>query len=478
MMSRSLHFVVLIADLFWILVSVFFAYIIRYGLVTPNAAGRPSYVQYSLVAVLALGVWSALYMGMKLDGFSGGWDLPGILSQVLTGVLLLMSIMLSTAFLARQLYSRLVLFYFGCLLLVGFVGIRILMRFVIASRSRNGAQRRVVIIGNDRMARELANKIGRHPELMKTVVGFLRASTDPPTGSSNQTIPSAAAPTTNTLGVVELLRQQGVEEVIVAHPRASISEIQKLIHLCRLARLKVSLVPQGYELYLSKASFLDVGGLPVLSLEERSPNPIFLTLKRITDVVFASLLILVVSPIVVLSAIRLIASGQRPFKREPRCGLNGKVFSMWRINVDRDANDLIGLRRWLARLSLTELPQLWNVLRGDMSLVGPRPESPERVKHYSEWQSQRLNVKPGLTGLAQTHGLREQHTSEDKARFDLQYILRWSLFLDLSLLLQTLWTVAIRLWSSVEPNVAESEDESATILTEAFIADRSHAGSD
>jgi lipopolysaccharide/colanic/teichoic acid biosynthesis glycosyltransferase len=148
------------------------------------------------------------------------------------------------------------------------------------------------------------------------------------------------------------------------------------------------------------------------------------------------------------------------------------------MNVDRDAVDLSGFRRWISRLSFTELPQLCNVLSGDMSLVGPRPESPERVKHYSEWQGQRLSVKPGLTGLAQVHGLREQHASEEKARFDLQYILHWSPFLDLSLLLQTVWTVAIRLWTPTASNVTGSQDGQSGILTEVVNADRSHAGAD
>jgi lipopolysaccharide/colanic/teichoic acid biosynthesis glycosyltransferase len=99
----------------------------------------------------------------------------------------------------------------------------------------------------------------------------------------------------------------------------------------------------------------------------------------------------------------------------------------------------------LQQLSITELPQLWNVLLGDMSLVGPRPESPDRVKHYSDWQRERLNVRPGMTGLAQVHGLRQQHSSEEKARFDLQYMLRPSAFQDVVLLLQTMGTLAVRL---------------------------------
>jgi lipopolysaccharide/colanic/teichoic acid biosynthesis glycosyltransferase len=112
-------------------------------------------------------------------------------------------------------------------------------------------------------------------------------------------------------------------------------------------------------------------------------------------------------------------------------------------------------------LSLTELPQLWNVVRGEMALVGPRPESPQRVQCYSEWQRQRLTVKPGITGLAQVHGLREQHSSEEKTRFDLQYLLNPSPLADVSLLLQTLWTLAIRLvrYSRLSPILTKPSTE-------------------
>ena len=116
-----------------------------------------------------------------------------------------------------------------------------------------------------------------------------------------------------------------------------------------------------------------------------------------------------------------------------------------------------------------------------MSLVGPRPEPPERVKHYSMWQQQRLSVTPGLTGLAQVNGLREQHSSEEKARFDLQYIFHWSLFLDISLLLQTAWTFLVRLIGEdgfrVSPN--RKPVEGADFFTKAVLnADSAQSGAD
>jgi hypothetical protein len=117
---------------------------------------------------------------------------------------------------------------------------------------------------------------------------------------------------------------------------------------------------------------------------------------------------------------------------------------MYRLNSDRHAVGFPFHEFVMQQSSFTELPQLLNVLRGDMSLVGPRPEGPEKVRHYSDWHRQRLSVKPGITGLAQVHGLRDQNSSEDKTRYDLQYILHRSLFLDISLLLQTISTLALR----------------------------------
>jgi lipopolysaccharide/colanic/teichoic acid biosynthesis glycosyltransferase len=124
---------------------------------------------------------------------------------------------------------------------------------------------------------------------------------------------------------------------------------------------------------------------------------------------------------------------------------------MYRFDSERGANGVSGLDRLLRKLSVTELPQLVNVLKGDMSLVGPRPEPDERVKRYSDWQRQRLICKPGMTGLAQVHGLREESTSEAKAHYDLRYIQDWSLLTDFSLILQTIWTISRRFFLAEAP---------------------------
>jgi lipopolysaccharide/colanic/teichoic acid biosynthesis glycosyltransferase len=150
-------------------------------------------------------------------------------------------------------------------------------------------------------------------------------------------------------------------------------------------------------------------------------------------------------PMLIPVACGLWIRKRRAFRSEIRCGRSGKTFSMLRFNVDRHVIHESRFDELLEILSISELPQLWNVIRGDMSLVGPRPEPPAAVSRYSDWHQQRLKVKPGMTGLAQVHGLRDENSSEQKARFDLQYLMNPSILADLSLLLQTVWTLATRL---------------------------------
>ena len=203
------------------------------------------------------------------------------------------------------------------------------------------------------------------------------------------------------------------------------------------------MVPQPYELYLTKPALSDLDGLPLLHLVSvANHEPAW---KRSFDVaVTLALLPLCIPPMLIAAAFLKVKKG-KAFCREIRCGHHGHQFEIYRLNSVREAKELPLFERLLQRLSVTELPQVFNVLRGEMSLVGPRPEGLDRARHYTDWHQQRLNAKPGITGLAQVYGLRHQHPSEDKTRFDLQYILHRSMFQDISLLLQTAWTLIVRL---------------------------------
>ena len=358
-----------------------------------------------------------------------------------------MASILAGAYLASAFVSRLVLAYFSILLFIGFVSIRWITQRTFRSRLATHIRRRVVIVGSGRTARELKTKIQRHPEILCYVVGCLSPS-DAFIGSPEIKDTPRALPV-KTLGIVDLLQTYEVDEVILVGASCAHNEMLNLAARCRNEGIQVSLVPELYELYLCKPNLLDLDGLPVLQLPQ--PTPLVTGgLKRAMDLVLSSLLLIPAAPVLATAAMMLRIQKGKAFRWEIRCGLRGQRFRMLRLNVKRNTPETV-LERFLEQLSLTELPQLWNVLKNDMTLVGPRPESPERIDHYTEWERQRLSVKPGMTGLAQVHGLRDQHSSEEKCRFDLQYLLECSPFLDLSLLLQMIWTLIARSFRTPTP---------------------------
>jgi lipopolysaccharide/colanic/teichoic acid biosynthesis glycosyltransferase len=417
------------------------AFLLRYGI---HWIPRESETILQLIVALTgtLCVWALLFYWTKLDGFRRGWNFSAIFAELCVAVSFLIVILLAVGYLLQIFVSRFLLTYFGFLLFLGFATIRYVAHSILGSKHMANAVRRVLIVGAGPVAREMASKIERHPEMMCRVVGFLYSADSSP--DTRFPVVTDEATSVKTLGVIDLLREKRIDEVIITLSNG-ITEIMNLAARCRQEGIGVSVVPYPYELYLSKPQLIDIGGLPVLQLRETNPETSAMVWKRGVDLILGSTLLVLTAPLLVIGALTLLRKKGGPFCCERRCGRLGKTFSMWRLNSDRDAMSVSTHESALQQLSITELPQLWNVLRGEMSLVGPRPESPERVKHYSDWQRRRLGVKPGMTGLAQVHGLRQQHSSEDKARFDLQYIMQCSFFLDISLLLQTGWTLMGRL---------------------------------
>jgi lipopolysaccharide/colanic/teichoic acid biosynthesis glycosyltransferase len=453
MKPRNLPAWILVVDLLWSVLAMTVALAIRYG-IRPRGAELDSAMGQVPFLVATLVLWTLLSYFLPLDGFRGGWRFSAVVSQLLLSVGGLMLALLSGGYLFRSYVSRLTLVNYGLLLFAGFALGRLGAYGLLRHRSQNGSASRIVIVGRGRLMWELARRIQRHPEMICKVVGFL----SPDDGTSDpEFFPGEAGPiaSTPTLGVVDLLVVQRVDQLVIALPGCASPELLNLTARCRQLGMTVSLVPQLYELYLSRPTLIELGSLPVLQLNDARLAGAPSIWKRALDLLLVIPLSLVAAPLLVLSGVMLRRIKGKAFRWETRCGYRGKQFAMLRLNVDRAANDISRFERILTNTSLTELPQLWNVLRGDMSLVGPRPESSDRVRHYSEWQRQRLAAKPGITGLAQVHGLRERHSSEEKTRFDLQYLLDASPWTDLTLLLQTVWTLLMRSLIS-RPSLAES----------------------
>jgi lipopolysaccharide/colanic/teichoic acid biosynthesis glycosyltransferase len=444
MKIQRLHYGILSADLCWSAIAIVVSYALRYEHAWQDPARIPALTLVPFLASTVL-FWAVLSSWLSLDGFRGGWRFSAMLSQLFPAVLSLMVFLFAGAYLARLYTSRLVLGYFAILFFVGLIAVRLVARAFFASRYRAGAVRKVVIVGSGPIASEVARKIQCHPELLWEVAGFLSPAENAP----DLALPRAEATPiqVRSVGIADLLRSRAIDELILAVPKPGHPEISDLVNRCLNQGIAVSLVPQPYELYLSRPKLVDLDGLPLLKLEGVPGIHVVPFWKRLLDLSATICMLPIAVPVILATAAWLRMRKGRAFCSEIRCGQFGQTFLMYRLNSPRRAVELPLDEFLMQQFSLTELPQIVNVLRGHMSLVGPRPEGPEKVRHYSDWHRQRLSVKPGISGLAQVHGLRDQNSSEDKTRYDLQYILQRSLFLDISLLLQTLWTLALRPFS-------------------------------
>jgi lipopolysaccharide/colanic/teichoic acid biosynthesis glycosyltransferase len=445
MNTRKLEVWILFADLAWIGLAFLGADLLRFGL-TWDPGERVSIHALLPFVIATCFIWIALSALMQLDGFRGGWKFSAVFSHLVLGTICTFALLLALGYLMRSYVSRLALSYFMLLLVGGFLGVRCLARLMLRWRHEEGDVWRVVIIGSGRVAQEVASKIELHPEMLCKVVGMLFPNQD----AEELIVPGlqqAEAAQLSTLDIFDLLRTEKVDEVILALAQPPTPEIRTLIGRIRDMGVETTLVPQSYELYASRPKLVIVDELPLVQLRDPGLRRRYVVLKRAMDLIIASALLLpswiVLAPFCAL----LWLKKREALRSETRSGQYGHYFQMLRLNVDRPVRSHSGLEVLLDRMSITELPQLWNVLRGQMSLVGPRPDPLVRTSQYSDWQQRRLKVKPGMTGLAQVHGLREFSSSEQKTRFDLQYAINPYLLWDISLLLQTIWTLFLRMFS-------------------------------
>ncbi len=450
MNTRKLEFWILFGDLAWIGGAFFISDLLRFGFTwTPDE--RISIHALLPFAIAAGIIWTALSVFMPMDGFRGGWKFSTVFSHLLIGTCCTLAVLLAIGYLTRSYVSRLAFAYFILLLFWGGLGIRVAARTMLRWRHEGGDVWRVVILGGGRVAQEVAAKIEQHPEMLCKVVGLLFPDDAgdqfslprTPERAATQVLPARRL---LTLDITGLLRRSRVNEVIVALSHSPTPEIRTLMKRIREMGIATTLVPQSYELYTSRPKLITLDGLPLVQLRDPGLRRRYVVLKRLLDILVAPALLVPALCVLAPVAVILLAKKRQVLRWETRCGQFGVPFEMLRLNVDRPVRSDSKFELLLEHLSITELPQLWNVLCGQMSLVGPRPDPIISLSRYSEWQQRRLKVKPGMTGLAQVHGLREFSAAEQKTRFDLQYVVDPYLLWDVSLLLQTVWTLLLRLF--------------------------------
>lgn len=327
----------------------------------------------------------------------------------------------------------------------------------------------VLIVGAGIVGSQVARRLDSHPEYGLVPIGFL--DDDP------RSIAEVGGRNVPVLGSVDdldrVVRQEHVRNVVVAFSSAADERLARLIQRSQELGIEVSVVPRMFDTINNRIAYDPVGGLPLLSFRAVNPKGTQFAIKHAFDWVLAMVLLVMLAPLLAAAAVAVrLSSPGSVFYRQRRVGRDGKAFDLYKFRsmqlisgeqgsaAQSALDELLGgdtapggvegpdrrtaVGRFLRRTSIDELPQLFNVLRGEMSIVGPRPERPEFVDLFTQdvvRYDDRHRVKSGITGWAQVHGLRGQTSLAERIELDNYYIAHWSLGLDMKVLLLTLLAV-------------------------------------
>lgn len=421
--------------------------------IIPVTKGFPPFSAYAALTPFVALLWLAVFATLRAYQCSRSCGAAKEVRRLLKahGLALLLFVTLTYLFEAYK-YSRLVTLYFGVLAAVGLVGTRLLIRSAFrALRLRGFNQRHIVIAGEGPAVERLIERIDGFPELGLRVRGIVTQESSTAVGVGGKAV----------LGhfgqIAEIIEHVRADEVLISVPWSQQDEVSRLLELLKDETVDVRLVPDVHAYVTLGCEVEDFDGVPVVRINDSPLIGWYAASKRVTDIIVASVALVVLSPLLLGIAllVRLGSPGPVLYRQE-RMGLDGRTFQMLKFRSMRlDAEDATGavwaregddrrtlLGTILRKTSLDELPQLWNVLRGEMSLVGPRPERPvfvhqfrKEIPHYML----RHKVKAGITGWAQVNGWRGNTSLRRRIECDLYYIQNWSYALDLKILTLTLW---------------------------------------
>jgi exopolysaccharide biosynthesis polyprenyl glycosylphosphotransferase len=411
----------------------------------------PLYFVFPLFWVLILFVTS-VYDGRK--NLRVGDEISNLfLSSLLASVALA-----GTLYLSFRDVSRVLFLSFAGMAFPMLLAWRLVYRLAFSRGMVRGAQtKRVLIVGAGEIGRELEEQIRAYQNFGLEVAGFL--DDDP---IKERKFPEV-------LGTLdqarEIVRRHKIDEVVLTLPMRAYEKVKRMIAELHDVPVKVWVIPDYFSLSLHKASVEDFAGLPMLDLRAPALNDFQRLVKRVFDILVSLSTLLLSLPLAGLIALAIRLDSPGPILlRQKRVGENGRLFEMLKFRtmvadaeqlrhnveyhdkeghlIHKQAGDprVTKVGRFLRRLSLDEIPQLFNVLRGEMSLVGPRPELPYLVERYEPWQRKRFTVPQGMTGWWQVNGRSDNpmhlHTEED-----LYYVQNYSILLDIEIMLKTIWVV-------------------------------------
>ena len=365
-------------------------------------------------------------------------------------VLLLAAI---TFFYREGSFSRFVAIYFFCLVTILMVVSHLLVHLVLKKiRSLGFNVRYVLIVGTGVLAQSVVEKINLHSEYGFNIIGLL---TSQPEELNNEFGGVRVLGTFSEISAV--IQKYGIDQLFLALPLDAYDEMEGILDSLGEEIVDIKVVPDLLKFMNLQSGVEDLDGLPIVNLSESPLHGWNIVVKRISDIIFSSIFIILSSPFLIFIAIIIkFESAGSIIYTQKRVGLDGNIFEMFKFRsmqvgaedetgpiwASKEDNRRTRLGTFLRKTSIDELPQLFNVFMGDMSLVGPRPERQvfvEKFKKSIPKYMLRLKMKAGLTGWAQVNGWRGNTSLDKRIEFDLYYIKHWSLLLDLKIIFMTLW---------------------------------------
>jgi exopolysaccharide biosynthesis polyprenyl glycosylphosphotransferase len=412
---------------------------------------------YVWIAGLAVACWAAAATSLGLYRITirrSGWEKVRI---VLESSIILWLFLGFLSFALKLDLSRPLIALFGFYQALFLTAIRLLVLLHTKRKGRTFSSKHcsnIVIVGTSPKARKMGALISRYSDWGLKILGYVDVCGK---GEGKQD--------GDILGTVsdlpDIIENNVVDEIIFVGDRPSLEYLDKILELCSEQGIRTRVAADFFPAKITNLSMEFLENIPVLTFSSAPEHAPSLLAKRILDIVISSVLLVVLLPFLIIVGVLVKLTSKGPIiYRQVRCGLYGRKFFLYKIRSMYDGaedvlweikhlNEMDGpvfkmrndprvtpLGRFLRKSSIDEWPQFWNVLRGDMSLVGPRAPLPEEVKEYTRWQRRRLSVKPGITCLWQVSG-RNEIDFHEWMKLDLHYIDNWSLLLDLKILLRT-----------------------------------------
>ena len=431
------------------------AYFMRFSVeLVPLVKDVPPLYLYASVTPYAVVIWAVTFRALGLYSpmrtVSKREEVIKIVKASSVAILMFIVVVF---YLSDYKYSRVVFFYFWIMSSCGLVVSRLSLRIMLRYFRRKGYNLRfILIVGAGDLGRRVFYSIKRHPELGMRVVGFLTRHQEK-VGTTIEGSP--------VLGIFEdvqeIIQSRPIDQVLLALPLEEHARLRTVMKMVDNELVDVKIVPDIFDYMTLRGGIEELDNIPIISLRDAPLYGWNRVFKRLFDIVLSAGLLILFSPIMVLIAmlIKLTSPGPVLFKQE-RMGLDGKTFIMYKFrtmvpNAENETGPVwtaeddhrrTPIGAVLRKFSLDELPQFFNVLRGNMSIVGPRPERTFFIQQFKEMIPRymlRHKIKAGITGWAQVNGWRGNTSLEKRIEHDIYYIEHWSVLFDLKIIVMTVW---------------------------------------